>query len=431
MAMKQSMIYALIGAFAFALVGCDDDNDNDESTTQAEVRIVHASPDAPDVDVLVNDSVELMGVPYKGVSGYLPVDAENDPNFKINAASTTTTVIDATPDLLPESRYTLLAVGELANIEPLLLTDDTPAPATGFLKVRVLHASPTAAPVDIYVTSPTEDISTVAPTLTSVAFKSSSDYLEIAAGDYRLRITLTNSKTPIYDSGTLPLEAGLTATIAAVTAQSGISPISLLLLTGDDNNPSVEVADARARVRAVHASPDAPNVDILIDDAVVLTDLPFTGASGYLEVVGGERNFKINATGTASTVIDETTDLDRGQDYTLLAVNFLTSIEPLLTVDDNSAPTPGNARLRVIHASPDAPNVDVLVDDMVVLTNVPFKAISDYLDVSAGARNIKVNATGTSTTVIDVTPTLVDGKVYTVIALNQLSAIEPLLLIDN
>jgi hypothetical protein len=100
-------------------------------------------------------------------------------------------------------------------------------------------------------------------------------------------------------------------------------------------------------------------------------------------------------------------------------------------VDDNSAPTPGNARLRVIHASPDAPNVDVLVDDMVVLTNVPFKAISDYLDVSAGARNIKVNATGTSTTVIDVTPTLVDGKVYTVIALNQLSAIEPLLLIDN
>jgi hypothetical protein len=184
-------------------------------------------------------------------------------------------------------------------------------------------------------------------------------------------------------------------------------------------------------VRAVHASPDAPNVDILIDDAVVLTDVPFTGASGYLEVVGGERNFKINATGTASTVIDETTDLDRGQDYTLLAVNFLTSIEPLLTVDDNSAPTPGNARLRVIHASPDAPNVDVLVDDMVVLTNVPFTAISDYLDVSAGARNIKVNATGTSTTVIDVTPTLVDGKVYTVIALNQLSAIEPLLLTDN
>jgi hypothetical protein len=33
--------------------------------------------------------------------------------------------------------------------------------------------------------------------------------------------------------------------------------------------------------------------------------------------------------------------------------------------------------------------------------------------------------------VIDVTPNLLDGKVYTVIAVDQLAAIEPLLLTDN
>ena len=169
----------------------------------------------------------------------------------------------------------------------------------------------------------------------------------------------------------------------------------------------------------------------ICDDVVVLTDAPFKVASGYLEVTGGGRNFKVNATGTMSTVIDATPNLEPGEDYTLLAVNFPASIEPLLAMDDNSAPAAGNARLRVIHASPDAPDVDVLVDNVVVLTNVPFKAISDYLEVAAGAHNIKVNAAGTSTSVINVTPTLLDGKVYTVIALNQLAFIEPLLLTDN
>ena len=87
--------------------------------------------------------------------------------------------------------------------------------------------------------------------------------------------------------------------------------------------------------------------------------------------------------------------------------------------------------IRVLHASPDAPNVDVLVDDVIVLTNVAFKEFSGYLEVPAGARNIKVNATGTTTTVIDVTPTLTDGSTYTVVALNVLASIEALLLLDN
>jgi hypothetical protein len=53
------------------------------------------------------------------------------------------------------------------------------------------------------------------------------------------------------------------------------------------------------------------------------------------------------------------------------------------------------------------------------------------LEVPAGARNFKVNATGTASTVIDVTPTLGDGGIYTVVALNTLANIEPLLLLDN
>jgi hypothetical protein len=420
-------MYALIGAMSFMLMGCEDKDPT------AQVRVVHASPDAPDVDVLVNDNVELAGVPYKGVSAYLTVNSEDDPNFKVNVTGTSNTVINATPDLQEDSQYTLLAVDEVANIGPLLITDDTSAPASGFLKVRVLHASPTAPVVDVYVTGPGDDISMMAPTLTAVDFKDYSDYLEIPADDYQIRVTGTGSKTPVYDSGTVPLGAGVTYTIAAVTTTTGLSPISLLVLTGDNSAPSLEIADVRSRVRAVHASYDTGLVDILVDDVEVLADVPFKTASGYLEVPAGDRNVKVNAADTNITAIEVTPTLERGMDYTMLAVgtSIPNTLEPLLALDDNTAPTSGNAKVRVIHASPDAPAVDILVDDVIVLSNVPYKAISGYLEVPAGPHNIKVNATGTSTTVIDVTPTLADGMIYTVIAMNQLSDIEPVLLTDN
>ena len=58
------------------------------------------------------------------------------------------------------------------------------------------------------------------------------------------------------------------------------------------------------------------------------------------------------------------------------------------------------ARVRVLHASPDAPNVDIYLDDTKVdaLTNVPFKAISAYLSVPSGAHNVKVVPTGGTVT---------------------------------
>ena len=65
--MKRLIMYALLSAITFILMGCNNDGD----TPTAQVRVVHASPDAPNVDVLVNDKIELADVPYKGVSSYL------------------------------------------------------------------------------------------------------------------------------------------------------------------------------------------------------------------------------------------------------------------------------------------------------------------------------------------------------------------------
>jgi hypothetical protein len=86
-----------------------------------------------------------------------------------------------------------------------------------------------------------------------------------------------------------------------------------------------------------------------------------------------------------------------------------------------------SAMVRVLHASPDAPAVDIYLDDAPVtaLTNVPFGAISGYLAVPAGAHNVKVYATGTTTSpVIDADVTVAAGSKYTIAATNALASIE-------
>ena len=81
----------------------------------------------------------------------------------------------------------------------------------------------------------------------------------------------------------------------------------------------------------------------------------------------------------------------------------------VVAVDSTDAPAAGKAWVRVLHASPDAPAVDVKANGANILTDVAFGVISDYLPVAAGAYNIKVCAAGTATCVIDADLTFAVG----------------------
>lgn len=74
--------------------------------------------------------------------------------------------------------------------------------------------------------------------------------------------------------------------------------------------------------------------------------------------------------------------------------------------------------VRVAHASPDAPAVDVYVDGFQVWNFVDFREVTFYAPVREGNRNIRVNVAGTTTTVINANVTLERRKPYTVAAIS-------------
>jgi hypothetical protein len=226
--MQLARNFALALAAMATISACDDDDPVTPPAT-AQVRVVHAAADAPNVDVLVDGSAVLTNVPFKGASNYLSVPAGTR-NLQVRAAGTSTVVIDADATAAQGESYTVIATGPVAAIAPLVLEDDLTTPAAGNIKLRLVHASPTAGPVDIYVTAPGADLTTVTPTLANVPFRAASDYLEVPAGTYRVRITPAGSKTVAIDVDGVTLTSGQIRTAVAVDAPGGGAPLGAILL---------------------------------------------------------------------------------------------------------------------------------------------------------------------------------------------------------
>jgi hypothetical protein len=190
-----------------------------------------------------------------------------------------------------------------------------------------------------------------------------------------------------------------------------------------------------ARLRVVHASPDAPAVDVYANGNKVLSNVSFFAASDYLSVPAGSYKLQVVVAGEtdlSKAVIDATADLMAGKDYTVAAANVVASIEPLVLADNNAAPAAGKAHVRFVHASPDAPAVDIRVKGGPVLfPNIAFKGTGTYTPVDAGTYDLEVTAAGTDTVVKAIPGVKLEaGTVYTAWATGTLASLTPEITVD-
>lgn len=185
----------------------------------------------------------------------------------------------------------------------------------------------------------------------------------------------------------------------------------------DDENPTTPALE-KANVKVVHASPDAPGVDLIVDGIVAGSNLTFPNNTGYLQIDEGTRNVKVNVTGTETTVIEADLNLEGMSNYSVFAVDQVANLSPLVIVDDLTAPAKGNAHLRFIHLSPNAPPVDITTTDgTIVFGNYAFKDYSEFTPIPAGSYDLQVRLAGTDTIVLELNGiALSDGNIYTVFA---------------
>ena len=190
--------------------------------------------------------------------------------------------------------------------------DGTDGEATGNL--RVAHLSPDAPNVDVYVGGD--------PVLEDVAFGTFSDYLALEPGSYDVQVTAAGDQETVVFDETVELTEGSFTAAAIGELGEANQPFEVSILEDDRSDPGEQ-----ARVRAVHASPDAPNVDITVAGSgdVLFGDVPF-GAAGTATVPAGQYTLEVrpateNNDGDVVATFD--VEVEAGMVYTAAAVGYL------------------------------------------------------------------------------------------------------------
>jgi hypothetical protein len=401
----------------------------------ANLRVAHMSPNAPNVDVYADGSAILEDVAFGAVSDYLEVPA-GDRQVRITpAGDAETTVFEGAVPVEDGSDYTVAAIGEVGDMadqpfEPLVLEDDNSDSGSDMARVRLVHASPDAPAVDVTLAANGDAL------FDGVAY-GDSGYVTVPAGDYTLQVrgdTESNDGDVVAEFD-VSVEGGQVYTgFAAGYLSPDDDPADAafdLFVANDTGGGMMEMTEP-ANLRVAHMSPNAPNVDVYADGSAVLEEVAFGAVSGYLEVPAGDRQVRITPAGDAETTVFEgAVPVEGGSDYTVAAAGEVGDMadqpfEPLVLEDDNSNPGSDMARVRLVHASPDAPAVDVTTGGG--MGNTLFDGVaygeSSYVTVPAGDYTLQVRGDTESNdgdVVAEFDVSVEGGQVYTGFAAGYLS----------
>jgi hypothetical protein len=392
------------------------------AVADATLRVIHASPGAPEVDVLLDGQPLLQGLPYGMASSYATMTPEEHRVQVVPTGQTAdAAVVDETIDAAPGQAYLLAVFGLLNDIGGDVYEVDLNEIEPGNARVRLLNFSPDAGDVDLLETGGDEWFG-------DVGLGEASDYQDLAPGTYSAdvrgeddRVLLTVSELPfeetrVYDVVVLGQIADDSLELQSLVTTVSPSCGEVLGLEGSSSD---------ACVRLVHAAPDAPPVDVYLNEAQIAQNLEFGTATEYVMAPSGDgRGIRVTATGTPveEAVVDTTLDFDPGQAYEILVTGAGDDLEATITGTDLRPLAQGQARLRMIHAAPDADTFDVGVEgsEENLFEGVEFREATDYIVLDAGEYALEVRPGGEDMTVaLQSDATFEEGMTYDLIAIGR------------
>lgn len=248
------------------------------------------------------------------------------------------------------------------------------------------------------------------------------------AGDTSTALSLTDGRAALRGEK----EVEMRTDAARLTAQRRrTGPLVAILLAaafalmGFIEPALGRTSDATADIAFINGMPDAPAIDIYVDGMLTTQNLLYGRATEFLPIPAGKRAIAVTATGDVpdAVITSRNVQLLAGATYAIGSVGPQADAALRDWRVDRSPADTGQSRLRVIHASPDAPSVDVAISGGdVLVSGATFQHAPKAIEVKGGTYDLEMRPTG-STQVVQSLPgvTVPAGKACTVVALGLLN----------
>ena len=369
----------LVAVAAVALSACGGGG---SSSGNANLRLVNATLSHASLSVLANSTATISATASDTVSAYASVPS-GGPSLQVNDATSGAVLATIAPTLAKDTHSALIAYESGGNVRMAVVGEDTALPSAGTAILRVFDAATDAGSIDVYVTDPAVDITTLAsPTFSFNASTSvqASPFLSFGPGTFRIRVTGSGNPTDLrLDIASVVLASQEIATVVLTPTAGGTLANGAVLqqqgsYTATRNSSSrVRLAAAVSGNAAVTATAGATS----IGSGVIA---PSIGA--YVNVPSGSA---INISVNGASVASPAAALAAGSDTTLLVYGNAGSATASLIADDNRLPVSASSyKLRLLNGvTGNATPLSLAVNFAVTANNVIPGAASSYSVVTS------------------------------------------------
>ena len=187
-------------------------------------------------------------------------------------------------------------------------------------------------------------------------------------------------------------------------------------------SPAKEVAQRdHALVRVINAVPDGTSLDVFADNQKLFEAVSFKSVTPYKELSDDRHTFRVRQAGqdSAQPVAENSEGLSGGKHYTIVVMPGTNDKITLDLVNDNiTTPPADKAQVRVINASPDLGEVDVVDKNgnKKLFSGVNAQKGTNYMDVDPMKTMLEVRPKGQDKAVLTVSNANFDkGRYYTIV----------------
>lgn len=441
----------LLGAFwlfllAVALTGCNSGKGVTDPAEQfAMLRIVNLIPDAGGpINVTLDGNSFVSGLNFEALTQYQQIDAGTRA-IQVSVAGGASNIISTSLSFSGVTNYTFVIYGAAGEATSLLVSDACPSsaqalctdPGAGNFNLRVINAATSGAGVDVYVTAPGANLNAAAPNIAGVSVGTTSTFATLAAGNLEIRVTSSGTKDVIYDSAPQSF-SDHSLVEAVVYTRTSSKLVGVSLLNFDSNGTSINSPNLLAQFKVVNGSSVPSPLNVFVNQNLLLSNIPFGGASSYQETAAGSPAVSVEATATpGAALLTLMPTLGPGTDSSILLTGPAGALKALVLSDNNLPPVPVRARVRFVNGSTDISALDVYVNFSRLISGLAMNSALSGLEFGADAvagttYEFDFNVAGTSQSSLKLPGvTLFGGRTYTIYVVGAQAALSGIVTGDN